>query len=173
MAKAKVGVIMGSDSDLEIILECLKLLKSFNVDFEVEVTSAHRSPKKTHEYAVTAAQRGLKVIIAAAGGSAHLAGVIASETTLPVIAIPVASTELKGIDSLFSMVQMPKGVPVATMGIGESGAANAAILAVQILALSDNALSKKLQNFKRELARRVNKISEKTKAELEQIIKKI
>ena len=173
MAKAKIGVIMGSDSDLDIIMECLKLLKLFNVPFEVEVASAHRSPKKTHEYARSAAAKGLKIIIAVAGGSAHLAGVIASETTLPVIAIPAPSTELKGIDALFSTVQMPKGVPVATMGIGKSGAANAAILAVQILALSDSALRQKLQNFKSELARRVDEVSEKTRANLEKIIKKI
>ncbi len=173
VAKAKVGVIMGSESDLEIIMECIKLLKLFDVNFEVDVTSAHRSPKKTHEYAKKAAQKGFSVIIAAAGGSAHLAGVIAAETTLPIIAIPVPSSALCGVDALLSTVQMPKGVPVATMGIGQSGAANAALLAIQILSLSDAPLRKKLHNFKKELADRVSEVSEKTKKNLEKIIEKI
>ncbi len=173
VAKGKVGVIMGSESDLDVIMECIKLLKLFGVNFEVDVTSAHRSPKKTHEYARKAAQRGFNLIIAAAGGSAHLAGVIAAETTLPVIAIPVPSGELRGVDALLSTVQMPKGVPVATMGIGKSGAANAALLAIQILSLSDAPLRKKLHGFKKELADRVSEVSGKTKKNLEKIIEKI
>ncbi|MEW5807170.1 MAG: 5-(carboxyamino)imidazole ribonucleotide mutase [Acidobacteriota bacterium] len=173
MAKAKVGVVLGSDSDLDVVIECLRLLKLFGVPFEIEVASAHRSPQKTRDYARSASRRGLYVIIAAAGGAAHLPGFIASETTLPIIGIPIPSSELMGHDSLLSIAQMPSGVPVATMGIGKSGAANAAILAVQILSLSDRALSRKLHNFKNELTRKVNKASEKTKIDMEKIIQKL
>ncbi len=173
MAKPVVGLIMGSDSDLDVAMECARLLKFFEVDFEVEVTSAHRSPEKTYQYAKTAAKRGLKVIIAAAGGSAHLAGVIAAHTTLPIIGIPVPSSELKGIDSLLSTVQMPPGVAVATMGVGKSGASNSAILAVQILALSNKTLEKRLQEFKTELSKRVAEVSDKTKEDLKKIFKKL
>lgn len=171
MAKPLVGLVMGSDSDLDVALECIRLLKLFEVNFEVEVTSAHRSPEKTYKYAQTAAKRGLKVIIAAAGGSAHLAGVISAHTTLPVIGVPVPSSELKGIDSLLSTVQMPPGVAVATMGVGKSGASNAAILAVQILALSHKEFEEKLQDFKMELSKRVTEVSEKTREELKKLIK--
>ncbi len=173
MAKPLVGLVMGSDSDLDVALECVRLLKLFGVDFEVEVTSAHRSPEKTYEYARTAAKRGLKVIIAAAGGSAHLAGVISAHTTLPVIGIPVPSSELKGIDSLLSTVQMPPGVAVATMGVGKSGASNSAILAVQILALSNKDFEEKLQDFKTELSKRVTELSDKTKEDLKKLFKKL
>lgn len=173
MAKPVVGLVMGSNSDLDVALECVRLLKLFKVDFEVEVTSAHRSPERTYEYAKTAAKRGLKVIIATAGGSAHLAGVIAAHTILPVIGVPIASSELKGIDSLFSIVQMPPGVAVGTMGVGKSGSANAAILAVQILALSNKTLEKRLQNFKKELSKRVAEVSDKTKEDLKKIFKKL
>lgn len=151
--RPRVGIVMGSDTDLPIMTETAQTLKKFGVPFEVEISSAHRAPARTVEYARTALDRGLKVIIVAAGGAAHLGGVIAAETTLPVIAVPLASTPLAGLDSLLSMVQMPGGVPVACMAIGKPGAINAAILAVEILAASDVALAKKLADYKDELAR--------------------
>ncbi len=143
---------MGSKSDLPVMCGTEKMLRSFGVKPEVKVLSAHRTPLATISYAVSARQRGLKVIIAGAGGAAHLAGVIAAHTTLPVIGVPMQTHSLKGIDSLFSTVQMPCGVPVATMAIGKSGAKNAAILAAQILALEDKKLQKKLTQFKKKLA---------------------
>lgn len=152
MVKIRVGIIMGSKSDLPIMSEAEKALKGFGEKAEVRVLSAHRTPLATINYAVCAKQRGLKVIIAGAGGAAHLAGVIAAHTTLPVIGVPMTTRHLQGIDSLFSTVQMPSGVPVATMAIGSSGAKNAAILAVQILALEDKKLEKKLVAFKKKLA---------------------
>ncbi|MBL7084934.1 MAG: 5-(carboxyamino)imidazole ribonucleotide mutase [Candidatus Omnitrophica bacterium] len=157
MEKIKIGIVMGSKSDLPIMSEAEKMLKDFGVKTEVRVLSAHRTPLATINYAVAAKQRGLKVIIAGAGGAAHLAGVIAAHTTLPVIGVPMTTTHLKGIDSLFSTVQMPSGVPVATMAIGKSGAKNAAILAVQILALDDEKLQKRLVQFKKKLAASIKK----------------
>jgi phosphoribosylaminoimidazole carboxylase PurE protein len=136
-AKALVGIIMGSDSDLPVMSESARMLEKFGIPFEIEVVSAHRSPARTHEYASTAIARGLKTIIVAAGGAAHLAGVVAALTTLPVIAVPMATTVLSGIDSLLSTVQMPAGVPVAAMAIDKPGATNAAIYAAEILATSD------------------------------------
>jgi phosphoribosylaminoimidazole carboxylase PurE protein len=153
--RPRVGIVIGSDTDLPIMTETAQTLKKFGVPFEVEISSAHRAPARTVEYARTALERGLKVIIVAAGGAAHLGGVIAAETTLPVIAVPLASTPLAGLDSLLSMVQMPGGVPVACMALGKPGAINAAILAVEILATSDAALAKKLADYKQELARGV------------------
>jgi phosphoribosylaminoimidazole carboxylase PurE protein len=150
--KPKVAIIMGSKSDLPIMSETEKMLKSFGLKSEVKILSAHRTPLATINYAVSAANRGIKVIVAGAGGAAHLAGVIAAHITLPVIGVPMPTRHLKGIDSLFSTVQMPSGVPVATMAIGKSGAKNAAILAVQILALENEKLAKKLVSFKRKLA---------------------
>lgn len=150
--KPRVGIIMGSKSDLSIMSWAEKTLRGFGVKLEVRVLSAHRTPLATINYAVGAKQRGLQVIIAGAGGAAHLAGVIAAHTTLPVIGVPMTTHHLQGIDSLFSTVQMPSGVPVATMAIGSSGAKNAAILAVQILALEDKKLEKKLVAFKKKLA---------------------
>lgn len=150
--KTKVAVIMGSKSDMPVMIETEKMLKSFGIKPEVKVLSAHRTPLSTINYTVSAKQKGIKVIIAAAGGAAHLAGVIAAHTTLPVIGVPMMTKSLKGIDSLFSTVQMPSGIPVATMAIGASGAKNAAILAVQILALEDKKLVKELEKFKRKLA---------------------
>lgn len=158
-----VGIIMGSDSDLSVMSEAAETLKQFGVACEVDVTSAHRSPTRTSEYARTAATRGLKAIIVGAGGAAHLAGVVAAETTLPVLAVPIASTALQGFDSLLATVQMPAGVPVACLAIGRAGAANAAILAVEILALSDPALAKKLAEHKEKLARSVAEKSEKVR----------
>ena len=134
-----VGIIMGSDSDLPTMQEASKILKQFEIPYEIGVYSAHRSPHRTAEYVRSAHDRGLKVIIAGAGSSAHLAGVTAAETTLPVIGVPIDSSPLSGFDALLSTVQMPPGVPVATMGVGKSGATNAAIFAVQILAVSDRA----------------------------------
>src|SRR5437764_2036322 len=148
---AAVGIIMGSDSDLPVMLESVKILKQFEVSYEIGVYSAHRSPHRTAEYVRTARNRGLKVIIAGAGSSAHLAGVTAAETTVPVIGVPIDSSPLSGFDALLSTVQMPPGVPVATMGVGKSGATNAAIFAVQILAVDDERLSKKLIEYKAEL----------------------
>ena len=158
--KPVVGIIMGSDSDLEIMQEAANVLKQFEVPYEIGVYSAHRSPHRTHDYVVSARERGLKVIIAGAGSSAHLAGVTAAETTLPVIGVPIDSSPLSGFDSLLSIVQMPPGVPVATMGVGKSGAVNAAILAAQILALSDETIMKKLVEYK---ARLEQSVAEKSK----------
>lgn len=160
-----VGIVMGSDSDLAVMAETAETLKKFGVPCEVEISSAHRSPARTAEYARTAIARGLKVIIVAAGGAAHLGGVIAAETTLPVIGVPIPSTSLAGLDSLLSMVQMPGGVPVACVSIGKPGAVNAAIFAVEILATSDAALAKKLAEYKEELARSVTEKSAKVKRE--------
>lgn len=143
-----VGIIMGSDSDASVMAESTKVLKEFGVPYEIGVYSAHRSPHRTLRYVQSAVERGLRVIIAGAGSSAHLAGVTAAETTLPVIGVPIESSPLKGFDSLMSTVQMPPGVPVATMGVGKSGATNAAILAIQILSLSDETLRRKLVEFK-------------------------
>jgi phosphoribosylaminoimidazole carboxylase PurE protein len=148
---AVVGIIMGSDSDLPIMQETTKILKQFEIPYEIGVYSAHRSPHRTSEYVKTARARGLKVIIAGAGSSAHLAGVTAAETTLPVIGVPIDSSPLSGFDALLSTVQMPPGVPVATMGVGKSGATNAGIFAVEILALTDERLSKKLVEYKAQL----------------------
>jgi 5-(carboxyamino)imidazole ribonucleotide mutase len=162
-----VGIVMGSDSDLPIMAEAAQTLKKFGVPCEVEITSAHRSPARTTEYARTAISRGLKVLIVAAGGAAHLGGVIAAETTLPVIGVPIPSTTLQGLDSLLSMVQMPAGVPVACTSIGKPGAINAALFAVEILATSDAGLAAKLAAHKEELARGVAEKSAKVKREFQ------
>lgn len=151
----KVLIIMGSDSDLPVMEETAKVLREFGVPFEMRVSSAHRSPKRTSELASGAAGRGVKVIIAAAGMAAHLAGVIAAETTLPVIGVPIGGGSLNGIDALYAMVQMPGGIPVATMAIGKAGAKNAALLAVQMLSLSDDDLSKRLVSYKEMLSTEV------------------
>ncbi|MGH9594794.1 MAG: 5-(carboxyamino)imidazole ribonucleotide mutase [Bryobacteraceae bacterium] len=161
--KPLVGIIMGSDTDLPVMNESAKMLEKFGVPYELEVTSAHRSPARTHEYASTAIARGLKVVIVAAGGAAHLAGVVAAMTTLPVIAVPMATTVLSGIDSLLSSVQMPAGVPVAAMSIDKPGATNAAIFAAEILATSDAGLSQRLIGYKEELAKSVAEKSARVK----------
>jgi len=166
-ANALVGIIMGSDSDLPLMKEAAATLKKFGVPFEIDITSAHRSPGRTSEYARTAVERGLKAIIVGAGGAAHLAGVVAAETTLPVIGVPMPSGSLQGLDSLLSTVQMPSGVPVACVAIGKAGAVNAAILAVQIIATGDSALAQKLVEYKKGLARRVQEKSEKVQREFE------
>ena len=159
-----VGIIMGSDSDLNIMGEAARQLKEFGVPFEIDICSAHRSPARASEYARTAADRGLKCIIAGAGGAAHLAGVTAAETVLPVIGVPVDSSPLSGFDSLLATVQMPGGVPVGTMGVGKSGAVNAAIFAAQILATSDAALAARLAGYKRALADKIRTKSAHVKA---------
>jgi len=158
-----VGIIMGSDTDLPIMSESAKMLAKFSIPFEIEVVSAHRSPARTHEYATTAIDRGLKVVIVAAGGAAHLAGVVAALTILPVIAVPTATTVLSGIDSLLSSVQMPAGVPVAAMAIDKPGAINAAIYAAEIVATFDAQVAERLSAYKQELARSVAEKSARVK----------
>ena len=159
MAKSKpiVGVVMGSDNDYEIVRRCVERLDAFAIPWEVRVISAHRTPTAAHEYAVTARDRGLKVIIAAAGMSAALAGVMAANTTLPVIGVPVNSGPLGGVDAALSTMQMPPGVPVACMSIGAAGAINAAIYAAEILAVDDRTLAEKLVEFKRDQAETVRR----------------
>ena len=150
-----VGIIMGSDSDLPVMRESLEVLTDFGIPAEITVASAHRSPRRVSEYGHNASLRGLKVLIAGAGGAAHLAGVLAAETSLPVIGVPIASSPLAGWDALLATVQMPAGVPVATMAVGKAGARNAAILAAQILATSDRDLQARLERYKKELAEKV------------------
>lgn len=145
---AKIGIIMGSNSDWHIMEHAAKMLQQFGVDYEAQVVSAHRTPDLMFDYAKTARERGLQAIIAGAGGAAHLPGMVAAQTTLPVLGVPVPSKYLRGEDSLLSIVQMPKGVPVATFAIGEAGAANAALFAISLLANQDNALAQKLADFR-------------------------
>jgi 5-(carboxyamino)imidazole ribonucleotide mutase len=147
-ASPTVGVVMGSKSDYEVLLPCIDLLREFAIPYEARIVSAHRTPDWLFQYAEQAEPRGLKIIIAAAGGAAHLPGMLAAKTILPVLAVPVPSTCLQGIDSLLSIVQMPKGVPVATLAIGKPGAANAALLAVAILAGHDAALGHRLRAWR-------------------------
>src|SRR5207247_8867426 len=146
MSKPAVSSVRGSDSGLAIMREAAKALEGFGIEYEIDVTSAHRSPDRTAEFARRAAGRGIRIIIAGAGGAAHLAGVIAAHTTLPVIGVPIPSTSLNGMDSLLATVQMPAGIPVATVAIGKPGATNAGILAAQILALADSSVAKKIEN---------------------------
>ena len=155
-----VSIVMGSDSDLEIMNEAAKALDDFGIPYEIDVTSAHRSPARTGEFARKAASRGIRAIIAGAGGAAHLAGVIAAETTLPVIGVPIPSV-LNGLDSLLSIVQMPAGIPVAAVAIGKAGATNAGILAAQIIGLSDATVAARLKQHKEKLARGVEEKSRK------------
>ena len=152
---ALVGIVMGSDTDFPVMSEAGKTLGKFGIAYEMEVLSAHRTPARAHEYATTASERGLKVVIAAAGAAAHLAGVIAANTTLPVIGVPMGTSSLNGLDALLSTVQMPGGIPVATMAIDKAGAVNAAIFAAEILGLSDPDIARKLVEHKEELARSV------------------
>ncbi len=148
-----VGIVMGSTSDRDVMEECVKTLKEMDIHFEITISSAHRSPDKTRDYAINASDRGIEVIIAGAGWAAHLAGILASYTRLPVIGVPIESSPLSGIDSLLSTVQMPPGVPVATMAIGRGGARNAAVFAAQILALKYDHISKRLETYKEGLTR--------------------
>ncbi|MBI2416000.1 MAG: 5-(carboxyamino)imidazole ribonucleotide mutase [Candidatus Kerfeldbacteria bacterium] len=153
MTKPMVGIIMGSQSDLPVLQPAADMLKQFGVPFEVQIVSAHRTPQWMFRYAKTALSRGLKVIIAGAGGAAHLPGMVAALTTLPVIGVPVKSAALDGVDALLSIVQMPQGVPVATVAI--NGAANAGILAAQILALHNKTVARQLVHYKATLKRKV------------------
>jgi len=155
VSRAEVGIVLGSDSDLPVFEGGLDFLKKMDIHFEIIVASAHRSPERSADYARTARERGLKVLIAGAGMAAHLAGVLAAHTSLPVIGVPVNSSPLNGLDALLSTVQMPPGVPVATMGIGDAGAKNAAILTAQIMAVADSRMAEKLRIFKREMAEEV------------------
>jgi len=162
-----VGIVMGSDSDLPTMTETAKILQRFGIPFEIEIASAHRSHARAGEYARTAVDRGLKVIIVGAGGAAHLGGVIAAETILPVIGVPIPSTSLLGLDSLLSTVQMPGGIPVACTAIGQPGAVNAAVLAAQIIATSDAQIAQKLVAYKEQLARSVAEKDQKLKREFQ------
>jgi len=157
---ASVGIILGSDSDLPLIKECFNILEEFGINYDVIVSSAHRSPEQTVEWVKSARGRGIGVIIAAAGGAAHLPGVVASHTTLPVVGIPIETNLAGGLDSLLSIVQMPSGIPVGTMAAGKSGGANAALYALNILSVSDSKIEAQLEAYRKRMA---EKISEKNK----------
>ena len=161
---AKVGILMGSKSDFDVVKPAVAILKKFGVDTEVRVISAHRTPDVAIEYSRTAEERGLKVIIAAAGGAAHLGGVLAAATVLPVIGIPVAGGALNGLDALYATVQMPSGVPVATVAVGSAGPTNAALLAVQILGTADAQMREKFRQHKEELRRKVAEANDRIHA---------
>jgi phosphoribosylaminoimidazole carboxylase PurE protein len=160
--KPMISIIMGSDSDMPVMKATSDMLKSFGIPHEVKIFSAHRSPEKTARFAKAARKKGIKVIIAGAGGAAHLAGVVAAHTVLPVIGVPM-ETKLDGMDSLLSTVQMPAGVPVATVSIGKAGAVNAAILAAQIIGVNSAPVAKKLQAYKKELVRKIDAKNRKIK----------
>ncbi len=155
VSQPKVAIVLGSDSDYPVIEDMLKVLKDFGIENELVISSAHRSPDRTQKYAVELENRGVQVVIACAGAAAHLAGVIAAHTILPVIGVPIDSSPLNGLDALLSTSMMPAGVPVATMGIGKAGASNAAVLAAQILARGDAALAERLHKYKKQLADKV------------------
>ena len=157
--KPLVGILMGSDNDYGVMAEAAKVLKQFGIPFEMIVSSAHRTPERTMEYVRGARDNGLKVLIAGAGAAAHLAGVVAAETVLPVIAVPIDATSMRGLDALLAMVQMPAGIPVATMAIGAAGSRNAGIFAARMLATTDIELENKLLQFKQEMAAGVVKKS--------------
>ncbi|MGI6099933.1 MAG: 5-(carboxyamino)imidazole ribonucleotide mutase [Kiritimatiellia bacterium] len=163
-----VGIVMGSDSDWPIVSKATEILRNFGIAFEVRVISAHRTPELASRYATEAESRGLRVILAAAGGAAHLGGVLAAHTVLPVLGIPIAGGALNGLDALLATVQMPAGIPVGTLTLGSAGPVNAAILAVQILATSDDALRQRLHDYKKELQRKVEAGNAKVAAALQQ-----
>lgn len=162
----KVAILLGSDSDYEVADEALQILREFEIPFAVEVTSAHRSPERTLNLVRAFEKKGVEVFIALAGKAAHLAGFVAAHTLRPVIGVPVESAALSGLDSLLSTVQMPRGVPVATMGLGKSGASNAALLAVQILALKEDSLTEKLKEYRKKMASQIESNSKKIKKRL-------
>ena len=166
MATAVVSIVMGSASDWPVMQGAADLLQQLQVAYEITVSSAHRAPQRTAELARRAAERGIKVMIAGAGGAAHLAGVIAAETTLPVIGVPIDSSALQGLDALLATVQMPRGVPVATVAVGRGGAANAGILAAQIVALNAPEVAARLRQYKAELATRVEQDAAALQAQL-------
>ncbi len=151
----QVSIVMGSQSDWQTMQEACDLLEKLGVSFEKKIVSAHRTPDRLYEYADSLKKRKIKVVIAGAGGAAHLPGMIASKTDIPVIGVPISATDLKGVDSLYSIVQMPRGYPVATMAIGSPGAFNAAIFATQVLAISDRVISKKIQDWRYDTTNRV------------------
>mgnify|MGYP001182988885 FL=1 len=153
-----ISIIMGSDSDLPTMEHAIKIIEEFSIPYEVKIISAHRTPDLMYEYAESAKSRGIKVIIAGAGGSAHLPGMTAAKTILPVIGVPIESKSLNGIDSLLSIVQMPKGVPVATVAIGNPGAANAGILAAEIIGLFDDDIQKKIQEKRKNIEKKIKSI---------------
>lgn len=156
MSNAAIGIVMGSNSDWPVMQKAALCLRELGIAYEAQVVSAHRTPDRLFEYARSAKERGLRCIIAGAGGAAHLPGMLAAKTTLPVLGVPVPSRHLSGLDSLLSIVQMPKGVPVGTLAIGEAGAANAAYLAASILALQDEAVAQRLDAFRRAQVQRVD-----------------
>lgn len=162
----QVGIVMGSDSDLDVMKAAADVLQEFGVDFEITVASAHRSPQRAATWAQTARERGVKVIIAGAGHAAHLAGAMAAHTSLPIIGVPIDSSCLQGLDALLATVQMPPGIPVATMAIGKPGARNAGILAVQILALADKDLAARFEAFKQDMAVKVEQKAKKLEKSL-------
>ena len=166
--KYKVGIVMGSDSDYEIMAEAAKALREFDIEFEMTVASAHRSPERAGKWARTARDRGLCCLIAGAGAAAHLAGVLAAETTLPVIAVPIDATSLNGLDALLAMVQMPAGIPVATMALGKAGARNAGLFAVQMLAAGDATLAGRLADFRKQMAQGVEEKAMRLESRLKQ-----
>ena len=153
----KVSIVMGSQSDYKTMTFCQNILKKLNIKFETKIISAHRTPKRMYEFAINAEKNGIAVIIAGAGGSAHLPGMISSLTSLPVLGVPIESKKLKGLDSLLSIAQMPKGIPVGTLAIGEDGAINAALLAASIIALSDLSVKRKLNQFRLSQSKSVKK----------------
>ena len=163
---ALVGILMGSDTDLPVMNEAGKTLEKFGIGYEMEVVSAHRTPARAHEYATTAVKRGLKVLIVGAGAAAHLAGVMAANTTLPVIGVPLGTSSLNGLDALLATVQMPGGIPVATMAIDKAGAVNAAIFTAEILGLSDPDIAQRLVEHKEELVRGVAEKNARLKQQL-------
>ena len=163
---AQVGIVMGSDSDLSVMESTSDVLKDFGVAFEITVASAHRSPQRAADWASSARERGVKIIIAGAGHAAHLAGAMAAHTSLPIIGVPIDSSCLQGMDALLATVQMPPGVPVATMAIGKSGARNAGILAVQILALADPVLAERLDQYKQNMAAKVEQKAKKLESSI-------
>jgi phosphoribosylaminoimidazole carboxylase PurE protein len=164
MSKPVVGILMGSDSDLPVMQEAADMLQEFGIEYEMTVASAHRTPKKVLEYCTSAERRGIKVIIAGAGWAAHLAGVIASQTTLPVIGVPIDSSPLRGVDALLSTAQMPGGIPVATMSIGKAGAKNAGVFAAQIMAASDVKMANRLKVFRVEMEHDVEEKAKRLEA---------
>ena len=156
----QISVVMGSQSDWQTMQEACDLLEKLDVSFEKKIVSAHRTPDRLYEYANSLRKRRVKVVIAGAGGAAHLPGMIASKTNVPVVGVPISATDLRGVDSLYSIVQMPRGYPVATMAIGAPGAFNAAIFAIQILALSDKVIGQKIQDWRNDITSRVKDVPE-------------
>jgi phosphoribosylaminoimidazole carboxylase PurE protein len=167
-----VAIYMGSDSDLPVMAEAAKQLESLGVAYELEVTSAHRSPERTAQLVLSAPERGVRVFIVGAGAAAHLAGAVAAHTTLPVLGVPLATSDLQGLDALLSTVQMPAGVPVGTLAVGKAGAANAGILAAEILALGDAALAGRLASARREMGAKVAARSEEAQRKLPDLLGK-